>query len=206
MNNVLCISAALKSSSLVLKDGNNIVETVYENDTPTFLVANINDFLENNNKKLENIEGVIACSGPGSFTGIRTTISIVKALKQFLNISAICVNIFDILEFKYMEEISGKSTLLILKSEMPNEVYVKSINSSGNNSVFAISIDSLIINKNIDVIVSNFEDKIFKNCAKIIYDFSVQNANNLLNFIDKLACVDEHNLSSFYVKPPYVKN
>lgn len=205
MNNILTISAGLKWSSLALKNGKGIQEDFFENDTPTFLVSNMKKFLEKNELEFKKLDGVIACSGPGSFTAIRTTLSIAKCLKIVLNIPVISVNIFNILEKKYLNKIQNKDVLVLLKSEMDREVYVKMISVGFHSEICALNLEDVDFDKKYDVIISDFlvnsEDKE----AYYICDEKVRKATNFFLFEKELVSDETaYAINSFYVKPPYV--
>lgn len=202
MNNILAISAGLKWSSLALKNENGVREANFENDTPTFLVSNIKKFLLKNGLELKELGGVITCSGPGSFTAIRTTLSAAKCLKIALNIPVISVNIFDVLGKKYSSKIANKNVLLVLKSEMKGEVYAKKASSS---SAYYLNINNIDFDKEYDFIISDFLIKFEDKKAECICDEQIRQSSNFLVFERELVDEEEaYPIDSFYVKPPYV--
>ena len=50
----------------------------------------LKDFLNSNNLKLENIQKIYVNRGPGSFAGIRNSLSIVKAINVARNVDYYC--------------------------------------------------------------------------------------------------------------------
>ena len=58
----------------------------------------INEFLKNNKNSLDNIEAIYVNRGPGSFAGIRNSLSIVKALFLSKKIAYYCFSFEDLKE------------------------------------------------------------------------------------------------------------
>ena len=55
----------------------------------------LKDFLNSNNLKLEDIQKIYVNRGPGSFAGIRNSLSIVKAINVARNIDYYCYSLED---------------------------------------------------------------------------------------------------------------
>lgn len=68
-----------------------------ENYHSLYLIKKIKSIFEQNNMDLKNLEGIIVNSGPGSFTGIRVTLSVAKVISGELNIPLIALNTAEIL-------------------------------------------------------------------------------------------------------------
>ena len=58
----------------------------------------INEFLENNKSSLNGIDAIYVNGGPGSFAGIRNSLSTVKALYLTKNIDYYCFSFNDFKE------------------------------------------------------------------------------------------------------------
>ncbi len=76
------LDAARDKIILTFIDKQNIYSGSYENSKINYeaLIVLINDFLKKNNFNLKNVKKIYVNRGPGSFAGIRNSLSITKAL------------------------------------------------------------------------------------------------------------------------------
>ena len=65
----------------------------------------LKDFLNSNNLKLEDIQKIYVNRGPGSFAGIRNSLSIVKAINVARNVDYYCYSFED---FKDQKDVKYK--------------------------------------------------------------------------------------------------
>tara|TARA_B100000579_G_scaffold263406_1_gene217041 strand:- start:139 stop:525 length:387 start_codon:yes stop_codon:yes gene_type:complete len=86
--NKLIIDAANDKIFLMIIGENNIYNTTYENTKTNYekIMILINDFFTKKKYKLEDISQIYVNRGPGSFAGIRNSLSVVKALSLTKNI------------------------------------------------------------------------------------------------------------------------
>ncbi len=72
----------------LLKDENVIYdkELITKNDHSSFLIPFINEAFKGNSIKFTNLDRIIVCVGPGSFTGTRISITAAKIYSYSLNI------------------------------------------------------------------------------------------------------------------------
>ena len=77
--------------------GKNIYNISHENSKTNYekIVSLINDFLNLNNLKIENISKVYVNRGPGSFAGIRNSLAVVKAINLARKIDYYCFSFQD---------------------------------------------------------------------------------------------------------------
>ena len=103
----LIIDAATKKIYLVLINNKNIYTCSYENSKSNFdrLVILIEDFLSSNKSKIYEIEEIYVNRGPGSFAGIRSSLSIVKGYYLTRKIDYYC---FSFNDFKGLSDIKHK--------------------------------------------------------------------------------------------------
>ena len=80
--NTLIIDAANEKIFLMIIKSKNIYKASYDNSKTNYekLTVLINDFLNLNNLKIDNITKLYVNRGPGSAAGIRNSISVVKAI------------------------------------------------------------------------------------------------------------------------------
>ena len=96
MNNLI-IDAALEKIILTLIVDKNVYTSSHENSKSNFekLIILINEFLDNNKSSINIINNIYVNRGPGSFAGIRNSLSIVKGLFFSKNIDYYCFSFED---------------------------------------------------------------------------------------------------------------
>ena len=95
--NKLIIDVASEKIFLMIITNNNIYNITKENTKINYekLTLIINDFLNSYKLNLNDINCIYLNRGPGSFAGIRNSLSIVKAIKLITNIDYYCYSIED---------------------------------------------------------------------------------------------------------------
>ena len=95
--NKLIIDAATDKIFLSLIIDKNIYTCSHENSKSNFekLIILINDFLNKNKTSIKKIDKIYVNRGPGSFAGIRNSISIVKGLFLTQKIDYYCFSFLD---------------------------------------------------------------------------------------------------------------
>ena len=99
MNNLI-VDATRDKIFLTFIVDKNIYTCSHENSKINFeeLIILINEFLRNNKSSLEDISAIYANRGPGSFAGIRNSLSTVKALLLTKKIDYYCFSFNDFKE------------------------------------------------------------------------------------------------------------
>jgi len=99
MNNLI-IDAARDKIILTFIVGVNIYTCSHENSKINFekMMILINEFLKNNKSSLDDIDVIYVNRGPGSFAGIRNSLSTVKALFLTRKIHYYCFSFNDFKE------------------------------------------------------------------------------------------------------------
>ena len=95
--NSLIIDAAADKIFLVLIIDKNIYTCRHENSKSNFekLIILITDFLNKNKTSINKIDKIYVNRGPGSFAGIRNSLSIVKGLFLTQKIDYYCFSFLD---------------------------------------------------------------------------------------------------------------
>ena len=107
MNNLI-VDAAREKIFLAFIVNKDIYTGSHENSKSNFekLMVLINEFLENNKTSLNDISAIYVNRGPGSFAGIRNSLSTIKALFLTKKIDYYCFSIEDFRDseaFKYVD-------------------------------------------------------------------------------------------------------
>ena len=95
--NKLIIDVASEKIFLMIITSNDIYNITKENTKINYekLTLIINDFLKSHQLNLKDINTIYLNRGPGSFAGIRNSLSIVKAFNLTNNIDYYCYSIQD---------------------------------------------------------------------------------------------------------------
>jgi len=101
MNNLI-VDAAKDKIFLTFIVSENIYTCSHENSKINFekLMILINQFLKNNKSSLDDIDAIYINRGPGSFAGIRNSLSTIKALFLTKKIDYYCFSFDDFEESK----------------------------------------------------------------------------------------------------------
>ena len=126
--NKLIIDVASEKIFLMIINSNNIYNITYENTKINFekLTIIINDFLISYNLKLTDINRIYINKGPGSFAGIRNSLSIIKAFNVAKKIDYYCYSLDDFkgeINVSY-ENIPNLCDKFKIKKNLINPIYI----------------------------------------------------------------------------------
>jgi len=126
--NKLIIDAAKDKIFLMVINNDINYSITHENSKINYekLPILINDFLKKNNLNLNKISQIYVNRGPGSFAGIRNTLSIVKAIHITKGIDYYCFSFNDFksqIEVKY-ENIPNLCDKFSVKKNLINPIYL----------------------------------------------------------------------------------
>ena len=126
--NKLIIDAAKDKVFFMIIDNDNSYNIVYENSKNNYekLIMLINEFLMSKNLNFKKISQIYVNRGPGSFAGIRNSLSIVKAINLSNNIDYFCFSFDDFKdenEVKY-ENIPKLCQKYKIKKNLINPLYM----------------------------------------------------------------------------------
>ena len=124
----LIIDAANEKIFLMLISNGNIYNVSHQNSKTNYekLTILINEFLNSKNLKIDNISSLYINRGPGSFAGIRNTLSIAKAIHLAKNIDYYCFSFRDFInenDIKY-ENIPNLCGKFKVKKNLINPIYM----------------------------------------------------------------------------------
>ena len=126
--NKLIIDAASEKIFLMIISSSSIYNITHENTKINYekLTLIINDFLGSNNLKITNINEIYINKGPGSFAGIRNSLSVVKAFNVAKKIDYYCYS-FD--DFKGEDDLSHENIPNLcnkfkIKKNLINPIYI----------------------------------------------------------------------------------
>ena len=127
MNNFI-IDAASKKIFLTLILDKNVYTRSHENSKSNFekLTILINKFLKENKILIGEVNKIYVNRGPGSFAGIRNSLSVVKALFLTKNIDYYCFSFLDFnksVKIRY-EDIPNLCIKFKIKKNLINPIYL----------------------------------------------------------------------------------
>ena len=116
MNDLIIDATTNKIFLTLIKDTKNIYTSNHENSKNNFdkLVILIDDLLHKNKLLTKNLNRIYVNRGPGSFAGIRSSISIAKGYHVSENIDYYCFSFLDFINIKnsIKDQIIKNSSLL----------------------------------------------------------------------------------------------
>ena len=126
--NKLIIDAAKSNIFFMIVNKNNNYSITHENTKVNFekMVILINNFLDSKNLNMNDVSKIYVNRGPGSFAGIRNSLSIIKAIHLAKKIDYYCYSFQDfqdIEKIKY-ENIPNLCDKFGVKKNLINPIYI----------------------------------------------------------------------------------
>ena len=126
--NKLIIDIANEKIFLMIITNNDVYNITHDNTKINYekLTIIINDFLNNKSLKIEDISKIYINRGPGSFAGIRNSLSIVKAFNIAKKIDYFCYSLEDFKGEKNIsyENIPNLCDKFKIKKNLINPIYI----------------------------------------------------------------------------------
>lgn len=168
----LSFNTIFSGVKLLLQDEKNIieVENIESSKQSEVLVSSINNILSRHNLKYNDIDVFSTVTGPGNFTGIKTSLAVLKAISISTNKKIITNNAFEIVSYEtnfYDYIILNIGTVKYYIKSKTGEYFVifkKDIAEFLSNNKKIITNDSELIGKNII-----FSDLTDEKWANLIY-------------------------------------
>ena len=179
--NTLIIDCSAGMSVYVLKNDETFskIDKNQKKHTDELLYV-VDELLNLAELKIKEIDNICVCIGPGSFTGIRVAISIVKGLAVESNAKVFIATNFDVLQ----NGVNEKSVYIL--DGFSKFVYTRLIDN-GVIKDECVDIDSLINNLKNDKINIYVENEKVQNILKNNEIVSnIAKNNTILHFLDKI--------------------
>jgi len=126
--NSLIVDAARDEIFLTHIIDKNIYTCTHRNSKINFekMIILINDFLKNNKSSLSEITTIYVNRGPGSFAGIRNSLSMIKAFFLTKNIDYYCFSFldFDVTSGVRYEDVPNLCKKFKIKKNLINPIYL----------------------------------------------------------------------------------
>ena len=131
---MLVISSATKNAYIALEHNEKHVQTTIDancKQSENVLVA-INQLLEENDLDLDSIKEFGVVVGPGSFTGIRIGVSLVKGLCAGKKLDkVIAISTFDVMARQILKEEKPENDFICVIDALSNLVYMQEFDKNG---------------------------------------------------------------------------
>ena len=126
--NKIIIDATKENIFLMIIGSDDIYNITHENSKTNYekLIVLFNDFLNVNNVQINQISSIYVNRGPGSFAGIRNSLSMIKAIHFLKKIDYYCYSFQDFKgekEIKY-ENIPNLCDKFEVKKNLINPIYI----------------------------------------------------------------------------------
>ena len=126
--NKLIIDAAEDKIFFMIMNNDISYNISHENTKINFekLIILINDFLSSKKLKFNDITGLYVNRGPGSFAGIRNSLSVIKAIHLVKKIDYYCYSLEDFMGIKKVkyENIPNLCDKFKVKKNLINPIYI----------------------------------------------------------------------------------
>ena len=126
--NKLIIDAAEDKIFFMIINNDISYNITHENTKINFekLIILINDFLSSKKLKINDITGLYVNRGPGSFAGIRNSLSVIKAIHLVKKIDYYCYSLEDFMGIKKVkyENIPNLCDKFKVKKNLINPIYI----------------------------------------------------------------------------------
>ncbi len=126
--NKLIIDAANENIFLMIIKHNDIYNISHKNSKTNYekLTILINNFLDSKKLKIHNISAIYVNRGPGSYAGIRYSLSVIKALHLIMKIDYFCYSYSDFISEKKIkhENIPKLCNKFGIKKNLINPIYI----------------------------------------------------------------------------------
>ncbi|MGN1138845.1 MAG: tRNA (adenosine(37)-N6)-threonylcarbamoyltransferase complex dimerization subunit type 1 TsaB, partial [Ruminococcus sp.] len=104
---ILAFDSSAKSASVAILFDEKIIGSSFINTNITHsqtLVPMAEQLLKNTNLSINDIDALAVSVGPGSFTGVRIGVSVVKGIAMPLNLPCIAVSTLEAMAYNYIEK------------------------------------------------------------------------------------------------------
>ena len=169
----LAFDCSTSSMSIVLVDNEKILgekNYLQEAKHSEMLVLEIKNLLDANKITFNDLDLIVGTHGPGSYTGIRVALAVLKIIKITLQKPVLTVNCCEVLAYKYSKNYSKINVAIQANGE---EIYFAKY---GANNNFEEVVSPIISNVN-DVVSEIKEDEFLCGSANKIFNKHLLKSN-----------------------------
>ena len=173
MQNILYFNTIFQYVELILqlKDGKIIEKRIENSKQSEILVYSIKTMLQENNLEYSDIDVFTSITGPGNFTGIKTSLAVLKALSITTNAKIITCSVFDILSFNLNYD-------MIILAMNGIKCYIKE--NDEYYTIYKKDLNNFLLDNQVKKILTNIKEVAGKNI--VFSDFSNKKWVDLVNY------------------------
>lgn len=197
----LCVNSSDALAQISVVNENEIITKTVQNPHSEFLLPKISDLLDSKNLSVNDFDNFAVVVGPGSFTGIRIAVAIIKAM-AVVNEKAKLIKIsnFDLVAFNQKKDIN----FLVVLESGNEDYYVCEYYDNKPVKTFAMNYQNLnnyALQNNLNIYANiNQKEKLTNLNAKFLQIEEESLALLSLQKIKQNDFVDINNLTPIYVK------
>lgn len=199
MQKILSFNTIFQGVDIILHKNNEVIFSKnYQSDKQSeILVSSLEDVLNQNNLSYIDIDIFSTIIGPGNFTSIKTSLSVLKMIKLATNKKIITNNVFEIISYDKKVDIiilDMNSMKYFIEDKVNNKFYTifkKDIEIflSDKNNLKIITNDKNLLGIRKNIILSEFDNN--KWIDSILY----KNYNNIFNNDIEPLYIEEANIT-----------
>ncbi len=195
--NILTIDTADKDSIIILQQKNELIDyiTLENNKHTETLLTDIEDILSRNNLDYKNLDSISIVNGPGSFMGLKISVSTAKAILCTMpSIKIITNNVFEIISY------NKKYDFIVLDAGL-DSFYI----SNKDNNYSYTKKDMFHPNKD-EIIITNLSEIVdFLKENNIIYSSYIKTNVVNLNYLKYCNNIFKNEeLTPLYIRKPQI--
>ncbi|GAA4737995.1 tRNA (adenosine(37)-N6)-threonylcarbamoyltransferase complex dimerization subunit type 1 TsaB [Flavisolibacter ginsenosidimutans] len=173
---ILNIDTAVKSASVCLADGQNIVATAIspsEKESAAWLHVAIQNLFQTHQINLQKIEAVAVSAGPGSYTGLRVGMATAKGLCYALSVPLITVSTLQMMAASALSFATPAQLLCPMIDARRMEVFT---------ALYDRSLKEVLPSTNMVLNETSFEDQLKENKI-LFFGNGSEKAKTLINHV-----------------------
>lgn len=142
MKNVLCLNTCFRSAEIVAVGESAEFERVDANCKHSeHVLPEVEKVLEKANLDAKNIDALGVCVGPGSFTGIRIGVALVKGLGFSRDLPCVAFNSFEIIAEQYFLNEPEAEEVVVVLDGLGGFVFVSKLARGGKTLTMPTCLD-----------------------------------------------------------------
>ncbi len=124
------------SNTLIMDDNLNVItETIsgFHENHSVLIFKQIDEMLSKTDIKLNDLNGIAVSLGPGSFTGVRVSLTIAKTLSYILGLNIIGLGTLFVCAYSIFKNNLDPKYIIAIKNAIKNSYYVSAFMSKNGN-------------------------------------------------------------------------
>lgn len=154
-----------------------------------FVMVMIDNILKEDNITIKDVNKIIVCNGPGSFTGIRIGVSICKTIAYCLNIPITTISALEVM--------SINNDCLTLLHDNNNHYYYGFYKDNKIIKEGLDTLDNILNDKEVLGINKAYSKELYKDINTTIYNIDYK---KIFEYCSNRTLVNPHHVNPYYLK------